>query len=314
MKSYSLNHQVQFDKDALRMIEYDRSAWFTHIGSWKGSVLPAILPRILVVTTIAVVVAVWDHFSPIAPLDKAPHGLVGVALGLLLVFRTNSAYDRFWEGRKRWGMIVNRTRDLSRQSLAWIRESPEEKIRIVHQLILFAYATKEHLRGTRDLSPLADLLSGEELAAIQAVDHMPLQAAENVTTEIVKTYRQGHLDLVASQFLDTDITNLIDQLGACERILKTPIPFAYVLHLRRFVLLFLSTLPLVFVHMDWLMVPVVAIVTYALLGIEEIGVQIEDPFGLEDNDLPLDAICDTIRTNLLELLSRNVPTGRTDTP
>ena len=288
------------------MIDYDRNAWFTHIGSLKGSVLPCIMPRILCVTGIATAVAVWHHFSPITPLDKGPHGMVGVALGLLLVFRTNSAYDRFWEGRKRWGMIVNRTRDLARQSLAWIRDSDEEKSRIIHQLILFAYATKEHLRGTSDLSALEDIIPKSELERVKQAEHMPLQAAENVTNCIVKTYREGQLDLVASQFLDTDITNLIDQLGACERILKTPIPFAYVLHLRRFVLLFLSTLPLVFVHMGWWMIPVVAVVTYALLGIEQIGVQIEDPFGLEDNDLPLDAICDTIRKNLLEQLARNI--------
>ena len=93
--------------------------------------------------------------------------------------------------------------------------------------------------------------------------------------------------------------------SACERILTTPIPFAYVLHLRRFVLLFLITLPFPFVHMGWFMVPSVAVVAYALLGIEQIGVEIEDPFGHEANDLPLDDICETIRTNVLEMLERD---------
>ena len=290
------------------MITYDRTAWFKHITSWKGSVLPAIIPRILVITAIATVIAAIHHYVPFESMDKSPHGLVGVALGLLLVFRTNSAYDRFWEGRKRWGMIVNRSRDLTRQSLAWIRDCPEQKSRLVHNLIAFAYCTKQHLRGSTDLSELTNLLTDEEFKMLSEADHKPLKAAEEVTFCLVEAKQSGKLDIIAAQFLDTDLTNLIDQLGACERILKTPIPFAYVMHLRRFLLVFLGTLPLALAHMGWYMVPAVAIVTYALLGIEEIGVQIEDPFGLEDNDLPIDAICQTIQKNLMEILHRHLET------
>ena len=287
------------------MIKYDPSDWARHLFTFRGSVLVKIMGRIMVISAFALGVLLWHQNQPFSSLPATPHALVGLALGLLLVFRTNSAYDRFWEGRKRWGMIVNRSRDLSRQVLAWMEVPTPRRERVVRHIAAYAVTTKRHLRSEKDLDELEGFLPDADLEAIRAAQHRPLKVAEVITSELVLARREGGLSDYAAMTLDGNLTRLIDDLGACERILKTPIPFAYVMHLRRFLFVFLLTLPFVLVEMGWAMVASVAVITYALIGIEEIGVQIEDPFGHDLNDLPIDEICETIQANLMELLDRS---------
>ena len=147
------------------MIKYDPSDWARHLFTFRGSVLVNILGRIVVVSSFALGVLLWHQSQPFSSLPRTPHALVGLALGLLLVFRTNSAYDRFWEGRKRWGMIVNRTRDLSRQVLAWMEVPTPRRERVVRHIAAYAVTTKRHLRSEKDLDELEGF-SGETIRRV----------------------------------------------------------------------------------------------------------------------------------------------------
>ena len=286
------------------MIKYDPHAWARHLVTVRGSVLPRLVGRLLFVAVWSCAIAWLHRRHGFAALPGTPHGFVGLALGLLLVFRTNSAYDRFWEGRKRWGSIVNHTRDLSRQVLAWVDDMPELKARIVKQIVAFAHVTRRHLRGERDLAEVRALLGEADLATVEAAQHQPLAVTEAITLGLHEARAAEKLSDFDAMTLDLNIRQLIDDLGACERILKTPMPFAYVMHLRRFLTLWCLTVPFVLVAEGWVMPIEVVVITYALLGIEEIGVQIEDPFGHDYNDLPLDEITEGIEKSCLELLDR----------
>ena len=234
---------------------------------------------------------------------------VGGALFFLMVFRTNASYDRWWEGRKKWGMIINRTRDFARQSVGFVDEYYLVD-NMVRWTVAFAICTKRHLRFERKLDELEGRLAPEEIARIQEAKHMPLYCLERLSTYCRLARESPRNKLVTDIVfiaMDHNLTQFEDELGACERILKTPFPYAYVVHLRTFMTLWLAALPFALLGVcGWLTIPTVACVAYALLGIETIGVEIENPFGHDFNDLPLDTICETISTNLFELLARRV--------
>lgn len=264
--------------------------------------MPNILPQLILFTAWAALlrlIEVLTDFEPAA--SPAVHGIVGTALGLLLVFRTNSAYDRFWEGRKKWGMIINRTRDFARQGLVWMDDVKANE-NVVRMTIAFAYACRSHLRGHRDLEDVDDLLSSRELANAEKAGHQPMFFASEMTKIVREAQRAKRIDAFDAMQMNRNVTQLVDELGACERIKKTPIPFSYVMHLRRFIVLYILTLPFALYDLGWWMVPSITGITYAFLGIEAIGIDIEDPFGLSKNDLPLGDICDTIRQNLIDML------------
>jgi len=292
---------------------YHNDHWFHHLIACYGSVIPTIAPRVLIFVIWAAAVRLFEYFLDWSPdISTSIHGVAGTALGLLLVFRTNSAYDRFWEGRKKWGMIINRTRDLARQAVAWI---DDERIveRIVRHTIAFAYACRAHLRASRNIDDVDDILSKQEFFAMANAEHIPLKATVVIAECIRKAKNEKKLGPYAAQSLDMNLTSLLDQIGACERIKKTPIPFSYVMHTRRFITIYLLTLPFALSTLEWYMIPAVGGLSYAFLGIEAIAIEIEDPFQLGLNDLPLGGMCDTIRKNLLhvmiEYLSRRVDRG-----
>jgi len=243
---------------------------------------------------------------------KAPYtsvAVVGGALFFLMVFRTNASYDHWWEGRKKWGMIINRTRDFVRQSCAFVSD-PQLNDSMTRWTVAFAITTKRHLRFERGLTELEGMFPAAELAKISGAKHMPLYCLERLSTltRIARLDPREHLvtDIIHST-MDANLTQFEDELGACERILKTPFPFAYVVHLRTFMCLWLMALPFALVGTtNWLTIPVTLIVAYALLGIETIAVEIENPFGHDFNDLPIDSICQTIEGNLFELLQRRI--------
>ncbi len=248
--------------------------------------LKQITYRVLVCIGFAGLVVLGDRFWMPLSIPSTMHSLVGLALGLLLVFRTNASYDRFWEGRKLWGSIVNECRNLGRQSQALIAPShPGLHSALLQKTIAFPYACMHLLRGA---SPPGQ--------------HPPLAIAIQLTELLRDAQTQGALSEYARAAADQNIQQLVDCIGACERIHKTPLPFAYVVHLRRALILYCFSLPFALIKDfgGWMVLEVL-FVAYVFFGIEEIGVQIEDPFGLDDNDLPLERICTTIEQNLLTL-------------
>lgn len=250
-----------------------------------------IIGRVLLcVAWSAIVVGVDLHVVNVG-ISSIIHTLLGSALGLLLVFRTNASYDRFWEGRKLWGGMVNETRNLVRQGIVHLRDERELLARLTHLTADFAEATMHHLRGS-------------VMQGFEQVQHPPMLIATQMTEVLKQAQTRGAVSEWVMTAMDQNIQLLVDYLGGCERIRKTPLPFAYVVHLRRALVLYCFTLPFALVdNFAWATVLDTLLVAYILFGIEEIGVEIEGPFGNDDNDLPLEDICSSIRHTLLTMIN-----------
>lgn len=289
------------------MTHYDPHDWTSHLFDIEGSLVREIIGRVTICVAWATFVAVLfaygpDHFDYLA-IPETVHSLVGASLGLLLVFRTNSSYDRFWEGRKLWGGIVNETRNLARQASAWLSSDRDLANQVIIWTIGFAGGTMNRLRGKREIGSVESQLPRPDVENVLRSHHVPLATVKHLTN-LIHIARERHLiDSHQLQCMDQNIQLLMDYCGACERIRSTPMPFAYTVHLRRALMVFCFTLPLAIVQKFGLMtIPATLVVAYVMFGIEEIGVEIEDPFGEDTNDLPLDTICQTIEENLKELL------------
>lgn len=290
------------------MIEYDSHKWTHHLLDIKGSVVRQIFWRVILFVAWSAVVVVFDRYVQPVGVPSTVHTLIGVALGLLLVFRTNASYERFWEGRKLWGGIVNESRNLARAAAAFLRDRPQLLRPIILWTAAFPYASMHSLRGVRGLGPLASQLPKDEVTEALAAQHVPSHVARRVTGLLVKARAEGQLTDYVVVNIDGNVQLLIDYLGACERIQKTPLPFAYVVHLRRALILYCLTLPFALVESyGWSTIIDTLLITYVLFGIEEIGVEIENPFGEDDNDLPLEQICTTIERNLMAVMEETHP-------
>lgn len=287
------------------MTKYDPHDWTSHLFDVNGSLVREILSRVSLAVLLAVVIVVLHEFKVVDGLVEIPetaHSLIGAALSLLLVFRTNASYDRFWEGRKLWGGIVNETRNLARQATVWLRHQPDRVRQILLWTACYPHACRGRLRGQVELGPAQTALPAEEVQVVLSAAHTPLAVAQKLTSLLEESRRNGHLSDYAAVAADQNIQLLIDYIGACERIHATPIPFAYAVHLRRALLMYCWTLPFALVgRWGWATIPATLLISYILFGIEEIGVEIEDPFGIDENDLPLDDICIKIDATMQSL-------------
>jgi ion channel-forming bestrophin family protein len=291
------------------MTKYDPHRWTDHLFDVEGSMVREILGRVSLCVLWSVIVVSLHMLLPEGWFDLAvpetAHALIGAALGLLLVFRTNASYDRFWEGRKLWGGMVNETRNLARLSSTWIAGRPDLVRQILLWTIVFPWSAMYRLRESREIGLLRDELPPGEFAAVAAADHVPLAVARRITALIEEARAAGAISDIQQSQIDQNVQLLIDYLGGCERIRSTPLPFAYAVHLRRALIAYCFTLPLALVsQFGWDTIIATLFLAYVLFGIEEIGVEIEDPFGTDENDLPLDEICRNIEGNLRDILPR----------
>ncbi len=283
----------------------------------RGSVLPDIWGRIVFCGLFATVLS-WFYEQGWRGLAQPLFGSIvpSVVLGLLLVFRTNTAYERFWEGRKSWGATVNHSRNLIRQILVAVQVETEvdltQKRAALRLIPAFAIAMKQHLRQEPlNWVEMEGLLTPHQYELLQAVNHPSLEIAVWIDDYLQRQRHQGRLDSYQLTGMMQLLGQLVDALGACERILKTPMPLAYSVHLRQLLVIYCLTLPLTLLEgLGWLTGPTVALVSFTLLGIEAIGIEIENPFGHDPNDLPLNAICTAIRQNLEDLIKLGPECGR----
>ncbi len=285
-----------------------KDSWFNIALRWKGSVVPEVLPRSLLCGLFGIVIYVLHLLHIRVSLPILSSLIPNIVLGLLLVFRTNTAYERFWEGRKAWGTLVNTVRNLSRQILVSISEQhPQEhyaKIAAVKLLPAFAIALKLHLRSQSINDELAANLSSEQFNRLKTMNHPPLEIAFWINSYLQEQAHQNKLDLYQLSGMIQLLHQMVDVIGICERILRTPIPLAYSIHLKQLLMIYSLSLPFQMVdQLEWMTGPIVALISFTLLGIEEIGIQIEDPFGHDPNDLPLDAICNTMQRNIEDLIA-----------
>ncbi len=231
------------------------------------------------------------------------HNLLGFVLSLLLVFRTNTAYDRWWEGRKLWGTLVNNSRNLTIKLNALLKHSEESERAFFRKTIpLFATLLKEHL--SLESTRLAlDELDHPELANLDRNKHLPNQLASMIIQRIYLLEKEGKISPEQLLSLNAEMQSFMDICGACERIKNTPIPYSYSVFVKKFIFFYVLTLPFGFVFsLGYLVIPVVAFVFYVLASLELIAEEIEDPFGGDENDLPTEKIAANIRKNVEELI------------
>jgi putative membrane protein len=231
------------------------------------------------------------------------HQLLGIVLGLFLVFRVNSSYDRWWEGRKLWGSLVNNTRNLSLKLAAYMQAEDHVNRQWFAQMISNIPASlRDHLRNKTKLKDLEWQVDAEFLRGEQAV-HLPNYISSLLYRKIVQLVREGKLTTDQQWLLDREMKEFSDIIGACERIKNTPIPYSYAMYIKKFIFIYLITLPFGLVTtMNYITIPVVLLISFILLSVELIAEEIEDPFGREANDLPLDELSVKIRDNVREIL------------
>lgn len=283
-----------------------------------GSSLPLVLPRALLFALFALAVTVvhFDTRLPDLNIELTPYEVVGGVLSVLLVLRTNAGYERWWEARRLWGDIVNRSRNLAVGALTYGPDDREWRDRIVRRTASFCHAARISLRGEheheRETDALDRLVGRDEAARILAARHMPTAASALVAASLRDARDRLGLDGFAFLRLDQDRSALIDDIGGCERIVKTPLPLAYRVEIRRILILFIGASPFALVdRVAWMTPVVTALIALPLLALDKIGTELQDPFSRESlNHLPLDDICATIEGDLLNLLEP--PTPRTD--
>ncbi|MGE3818756.1 MAG: bestrophin family protein [Isosphaeraceae bacterium] len=287
-------------------IDYEKYQWTSHLFDVEGSMVREITGRVSACGLWTVVVVAFHQWVGDVSITTTTHTLVGAALSLLLVFRTNSSYDRYWEGRKQWGSILNESRNLGRATRAFVAEgAPDLAEAIALWTAAFAHATKNSLRGTPDagLGSAENRLPADALRETLEEPHTPTGVAARISEKLAEARQRGVISDYLLTYLDQNVQLLIDYLGACERIKKTPLPFVYVIFLRRALIIYCFSLPFALVTFyGWLTIPVTLVAAFTFFGIEEIGVEIENPFGYDSNDLPLEEFCQTIERDVFGVL------------
>ncbi len=284
------------------MVEYEPKKWLPLLFNFRGSVVRGIAGRVLITGLLGVVAALVFERSGFK-IPPIAHTLIGAALALLLVFRTNASYDRYWEGRKLVGAMANRTRDLARQIASFVTLSEAERVWFEKHIGAYYRLSVQALRHERDLAPLAPYLADAERAALADVARRPYLALTWISRRLSDLSKEGAVDPQRLMLCDQNLTALTDAIGACERIRNTPVPIAYAHHIKVFVILFCASVPFAMVgEMRWYTPLAAMVLSFALFGIDEIGIEIEEPFGYDPNDLPLDALGDGIDRSLRDIL------------
>ncbi|MBW4572641.1 MAG: hypothetical protein KME31_33080 [Tolypothrix carrinoi HA7290-LM1] len=287
--------------------------WFQVVLRLESSVLSVILPCVIVCGVYGFLVSLLHYFGVTIAFPEGNRVLTNavlsfnVGLSLLLVFRTNTAHDRFWEGRKLWGALVNTVRNLAHSIYIVVKEqSPKDRVEkeaILRLVVAFTVAIKLHLRSEPLDGQLASLMSEFQYCKLKETNHPPLQIAFWIRDYLQYQHDQNCLNIYQLTALHKLLDDMIDILGGCERILKTPLPLIYAIKLRQLVVIYCLILPLEIVrNLTWWTGLVIAFVSFTLLSIEQIGSEIEEPFGHDPNDLPLNAICNTMLRNVEELI------------
>jgi putative membrane protein len=282
------------------MIVRDRPSPLRLFLVMRGSVLPNIWKSLLGTTLLAAAVtwthgSLWGHKIAIGAI---PFTLMGLPLAIFLGFRNNAAYDWFWEGRKQWGELVTRSRNLARQCLSLIDECAARE-RMIRRAIAFAHALRHRLRGSDPAADVQPWLSTEEWVRLQSLPNLNHALMLEMGADLNHCLRERRIDPVLAPGVDGSLSAMNSVATACERIRGTPIPFSYTLLLHRTAYLYCLLLPFGLVDAIGDLTPVVTLlVAYTFFGLDALGDEIEEPFGTSDHDLPLEAMCRTIEIDL----------------
>lgn len=289
------------------MIVRPNMHWFRILLVWHGSVVRRILPQVALTTGFAVVVLLTHgtllHYQ--ITLTSEPFTLLGVALSIFLAFRNNVSYDRFWEGRKLWGSLLNHGRNLTRQVLSHYDGPRQHAEAFVMMYVAAVHALRHQLRGTSADDEIRPLLSAEAFERVRAATYKPAVILLLMGEWLRQARQQGQVSDILVQALDDNLIKTAEVVGGCERIASTPIPFSYAVLLHRTVYTFCFLLPFGLMHQIGPLMPVVvAFVSYTFFALDAISAELEEPFGTMPNDLALGAIDNAIESSLREMLGQ----------
>lgn len=291
------------------MLIYNPKNWFTVIFQFhKHDTVRKLTPLMCFMVAYSLAIAYWEieylHLSDKSWVKNIPvmHSLLGFAISMLLVFRTNTAYDRWWEGRKLWGGLVNNSRNLSIKISAMLEHEDESRKFFKKMIPLFATSLKNHLQSETTRLMLDDK-DHPELASIDTKKHIPIQIASMMMQRTNLLYKQQKITGDQLIILNNEISSFLEVCGACERIRNTPIPYSYSAFIKKFIFIYVMTLPFGYVFsLGYYVAPMVTFVFYVLTSLEIIAEEIEEPFGNDANDLPMGKIAENIQKNVNEIL------------
>ena len=284
------------------MVNYDNKNWMKLLFTFKGSVIKEITPKVLFFTLYSVVIILISEYVIKIDIPSPALAIVGGALGFMLVFRTNTSYDRYWEGRKLWGELVNQTRNIAIKVENYCLNNSEAGNEIMKLQMAFLHTLKIAIRDEKDFSSVEKYVGKEKIEKITKYSRPYMVIIALIAAEILKLKNKKIIDETQYLLLSQNLDYVTNAAGGIERIRRTPLPIAYTLHLKRVLYIFCLILPFGFKEgFGWGAVPIVTFISYVFLGIEEIGVEIEDPFGEDANDLPIDEMCEALEKNIEEI-------------
>ena len=288
------------------MIKYNPKDWFSLIFEFHKSDTLRKMIYVLLLYGLYSLVIVYVELDYIKLRSTiAIHSLIGFVLGLLLVFRTNTAYDRWWEGRKFLGALVNTSRNLALKVDAFLPKDASAKREFFAQMISnYCFSMKNHLRDKRIA---AELVLSNDLTedVLNNIDHLPNLMAEKIYGETKNMYNEKIITDNIYITIDDQVKQFTDIIGGCERIKKTPIPYSYNIFIKKIIFIYTMTLPIgLATTFEYWAIPISLFILYVLVSLELLAEEIEDPFGEDTNDLPVDEICHTIKKNVEEILMK----------
>lgn len=292
------------------MITYDSRNWFKALALHRSDTVRKLIPLLVVVGLFTWLVAYLElnyfKLSSKSHLNNLPvmHSLLGFAISMLLVFRTNTAYDRWWEGRKQWGQLVNASRNLAVKIGSMVPPQDHVTRSFFARIIgLFAQELRSHLLLEKTRLEL-DAVPHPEIPDFDRSKHVPSQVVVLMQQRVMRLHKDGIVNGDQLIILNTELLQFLDICGACERIKNTPIPYSYSSFIKKFIVVYVLTLPLgLAISLGYVAIPVVIFIFYVLASLELIAEEIEDPFGKDNNDLPMERLARTISGNVEEILA-----------
>lgn len=287
------------------MISYNTKDWFTFIFHFhKSDTIRKLFPIMLAIGFYSAAVGYLEvEYFKVGKNDyihniPIMHGMLGFVISLLLVFRTNTAYDRWWEGRKLWGGLVNNSRNLAIKLSAIVKEENDRKF---FREIIPTYASFLH-KHLKDEETSKQLFEDVDLE-IDHHKHKPNQVMRMMYHKVNSLYEAKKITGDQLITINQEIQSFTDICGACERIKNTPIPYSYSAFIKKFIFFYTMTLPFGYsISLGYFVAPVVVFIFYVLASLELIAEEIEDPFGDDENDLPTKKIADNIKKHVEELI------------
>lgn len=290
------------------MQRYDSKMWFSIIfHAYSRGILRKLRPSIILITiyATAICVVVIEYFELPFKSTTQVHSILSIVLGLFLVFRMNSAYERWWEGRSQWGLMVNDSRNLAQKLSALLPKGDKEN-RMFFKTMLgnFPFALKEHLRQGVKFDEIENPGSDKVMSTLKKANNVPNVILTLIYARIQTLFNNKEITGEQLIVIDTELHQYASIQGACERIKNTPIPYSYSMYIKKFIFIFVITLPFGFVtSFGYFTILIVIMLFYVLVSIELIAEEIEDPFGHDINDLPTDQLAEKIRKDVVEIFN-----------